>query len=156
MEAAINDDAVGAPKRVVDLLQTGVRTLDQTSLDGKLLAPHRPTFVEDRVSRHAAQFAGVAVLNCKLKVVAWIGLVDARELQTEMLPNFGKLLLRIRNAKAEIIDPKYALLFLRERRRRIVGGGGKMVPQKGRSGQDSERFTARDRRDAEFREFSFD
>ena len=91
MEAAINDDAVGAPKRVVDLLQTGVRTLDQTSLDGKLLAPHRPPFVEDRVSRHAAQFAGVAVLNCKLEVVAWIGLVDARQLQAEMLPNFGQV-----------------------------------------------------------------
>ena len=31
-----------------------------------------------------------------------------------------------------------------------------MVPQKGRSGQDFERFTARERRDAEFRELSLD
>ena len=144
METAIDDDAVGAPKRVVDLLQAGVRPLDQTSLDGKLLAPHRPAFVEDRVRRQAAQFAGVAVLNCELKVVARIGLVDARELQAEMLPNLRELLPGIGNAQAEIIDPKNALLFFGKWRRRIVGGGGKMMPQKGRSGQDLERFTPRE------------
>ena len=108
------------------------------------------------MSRQAAQFARVAVLNCKLKVVAWISLVGAGELQAEMLPDFRQLLLRVGSAEAEIVDPKDALLFLGKRRRRILRGGGKMVPQKGRSGQDFERFAARQRRDAEFRELVFD
>ncbi len=92
LETTVDDDPMRAPEGVVNLLQSGMRTLHQSSLDGELLAPHRPALVKDGVSREATQPAWVTVLDGELKVVARVSFVRAGQLKPEMLSNFGELL----------------------------------------------------------------
>ena len=148
MQAAIYDDAMSPPEGIMDLLQAGITPLDQPALDNEMFAPHRPAFVEDRVSAKPPQFACVPVLNGELKMVARVGFVSAGELETKVLANFGKLLFWSGNAEAQIVDPEDSLLLLGERGRRIVGSGGKMVSEEGRCRQNFQGFTPRERGDS--------
>src|SRR4029077_3026804 len=102
------------------------------------------------------QFAGVPVLNGELKMVARIGFVSAGELETKMLANFGKLLFWSGNAEAQIVHPEDSLLLLGESGRRIVGSGGKMVPEEGRGRQNFQRSAPRERGTSGFGEPALD
>ena len=62
MQAAINDDAMGAPQSVVGYYKRAWGFL-ASPLHGQLFAPHRPSLVKDRMAGKTAQFAPVPVLQ---------------------------------------------------------------------------------------------
>lgn len=95
MEATVDDNAVGTPKCIVELLEACMGAFDPTFLHGELLTPHRPSLVKDGMGAKPADPAGQTILNGELQMVAGISLVGTGQLESEMLACLAQGIRRI-------------------------------------------------------------
>jgi hypothetical protein len=132
VQAAVDDDAMRPPQRIVELNQPRLRQGDHALIDGHLFAPQRPAFVKNRMRKKPPQFARVLILHHELQVMARVSFVRTGEFQAEMLGDLRRLPFRARLGGAEIIHPKDPGLIAIIRARLMISRGRKLMPKKSR------------------------
>jgi hypothetical protein len=112
VQTAVDQDAMGAPESIVEVLEAGMPACDPSLFHGELLAPHRPSLVEDGVGTKPSDAARMPVLDRELKVVTRVSLVGARQFQTVVLTFLAEPFRRIFLGGTEVIHPEDAALTL--------------------------------------------
>ena len=106
LQAAIDNNPVGAPERIMQLDQFSAGNIDQPMADGIEFAPHCPALIEDGMREEPAQATRMPELSNELQVVSGVGFMNASKAQAMVLANFSSLSTRIGLFEGKVIDQK--------------------------------------------------